>query len=222
MAVDTPARIAVLGAGPTGLEAALYARFLGYEVDVYERGGICENVLNWGHVRLFSPFRLNRSTLGLSAIRAQTHDWVPPDDEALLTGRETVEQYLRPLAETDLLAGSVHEQTEVLAIGRAGSLKGDLVGDDSRSDTSFRILTRGARGEERVGSADVVIDAQQRVYVASSSGLVVYRYDGDWPTEASFPVAGEMDVWIMGGTGALQGTYSLSGGVVSQSAYPGT
>lgn len=46
--------------------------------------------------------------------------------------------------------------------------------------------------------------------------------DGDWPTEASFPVADEMNAWIMGGVASLQGTYSLSGGVVSQSAYPGT
>jgi len=38
MALDPPARIAVLGAGPIGLEAALYGRFLGYDVDVYERG----------------------------------------------------------------------------------------------------------------------------------------------------------------------------------------
>ena len=38
MAVDTPAKIAILGAGPIGLEAALYDRYLGYEVDVFERG----------------------------------------------------------------------------------------------------------------------------------------------------------------------------------------
>ncbi len=159
MSVDTPARIAVLGAGPTGLEAAIYARFLGYDVDVYERGQICENITRWGHVRLFSPFRMNRSALGLSAIRAQAHDWAPPDDGAMLTGRETLEQYFLPLAQTDLLGENVHEQTEVISVGRAGSLKGDQVGDDSRSETSFRILTRGADGEERVSSADVVIDA---------------------------------------------------------------
>ena len=45
MAIDTPARIAVLGAGPIGLEAALYARFLGYDVDVYERGKVADRNL---------------------------------------------------------------------------------------------------------------------------------------------------------------------------------
>jgi len=33
-------RLAVLGAGPIGLEMALYARRLGYPVTVYERGRV--------------------------------------------------------------------------------------------------------------------------------------------------------------------------------------
>ena len=159
MAIDTPARIAVLGAGPIGLEAALYARFLGYDVDIYERGGPCENILGWGRVRLFSPFGLNRSTLGLAAIRAQTPTWEAPDDEALLTGRQTVERYFLPLSQTDLLAESLHEKTEVVAIGREDRLKGDLVGDASRADTSFCILTCDGNGKEHTHSSDVVIDA---------------------------------------------------------------
>jgi len=37
--------------------------------------------------------------------------------------------------------------------------------------------------DETIGTAaSVVVDAQDRVYVASSSSLVVYRYEGDWPT----------------------------------------
>ncbi|MEX0711597.1 MAG: NAD-binding protein, partial [Pirellulales bacterium] len=71
MAIDTPARIAVLGAGPIGLEAALYGRYLGYDVDVYERGGVARNLLDWGHVRLFTPFGGNRTALALAALAAQ-------------------------------------------------------------------------------------------------------------------------------------------------------
>src|SRR3954462_6310140 len=40
---DVP-RIAVLGAGPVGLEAALYARALSLPVAVYERGRVAEHV----------------------------------------------------------------------------------------------------------------------------------------------------------------------------------
>ncbi len=44
MAVDTPATIAVIGAGPIGLEAALYARFLGYDVRIYERDAVARSL----------------------------------------------------------------------------------------------------------------------------------------------------------------------------------
>ena len=93
MAVDTPARIAVLGAGPIGLEAALYARFLGYDVNIYERGNVADNILRWGHVRMFSPFGMNRSTLGLAALRAQDESYQPPGDEEFLTGLEYLDRY---------------------------------------------------------------------------------------------------------------------------------
>ena len=47
MSVETPAKLAILGAGPIGLEAALYARFLGYEVEVFDRGAVAEHVRRW-------------------------------------------------------------------------------------------------------------------------------------------------------------------------------
>jgi hypothetical protein len=159
MAVDTPARIAVLGAGPIGLEAALYARFLGYDVDVFERGRVCEHLLQWGHVRLFSPFGLNRSTLGLAALHAQCDTWQPPDDASLLTGRDLAEGYYLPLAQSDLLVDHIQQQTEVLAIARDGLLKGDQIGDPERREVDFRILTRDANGQEKTSTAAVVIDA---------------------------------------------------------------
>ena len=36
--VESPASIAIIGAGPVGIEAALYGRFLGYDVDIYDIG----------------------------------------------------------------------------------------------------------------------------------------------------------------------------------------
>jgi len=162
MAIDTPARIAVLGAGPIGLEAALYARYLGYEVDIYEHGRVAENILQWGHVRMFSPFELNRSPLGLAALKAQDPSWQAPADDAYLTGREFAEQYLIPLTQSDLLVDGLHLQTEVLSIGRDGLLKGELAKDEAREEHEFRILLRGLsaddHGRERIATADAVID----------------------------------------------------------------
>lgn len=158
MAVDTPARIAVLGAGPIGLEAALYARYLGYDVDIYERGRAAENLLGWGHVRLFTPWRMNVTPLGLAALSAQDESWQPAADEAILTGRELAEAYFIPLANSDLLIDGLQLGVEVLAVGREGLLKQDQVEDELRIDAPFRILLREASGLERLATADVVID----------------------------------------------------------------
>lgn len=163
MAMETPARIAVIGAGPIGLEAALYARYLGYDVDVYEQHRVADNLLRWGHVRMFSRFGLNRSPLGLAALKAQNPTWQPPADDELLSGRQFAARYLIPLAQSDLLADSVHEQTAVVAIGREGLIKGELAGDESRDEPGFRLLVTSTNplehGRQRFATADVVIDA---------------------------------------------------------------
>lgn len=163
MAIETPARIAVIGAGPVGLEAALYARYLGYEVDIYERGRVADHVLRWGHVRMFTPFGENRSTLGLAALRAQDPSWTAPDDSALLTGREFAKRYLLQLAASDLLADGIREHSEVIAIGRDGPSKGQLLGQEARGESELRLLVRsmGSDGHshEEYALADAVIDA---------------------------------------------------------------
>ncbi|MDP7016084.1 MAG: hypothetical protein QGG36_09810 [Pirellulaceae bacterium] len=163
--MDTPARIAILGAGPIGIEAALYARFLGYQVDVLERGDVAAHVRRWGHVRMFSPFQLNSSPLGLNALNAQRPDFQAPAADALLTGGEWVDQYLQPLTETDLLADCIHTGLEVRAVGRREWIKTDSPGAAERGDDQFRTLTQrcGAGGEpvcggEREWTSDIVID----------------------------------------------------------------
>ena len=159
MAIDTPARIAIIGGGPVGLEAALYARFLGYDVDIYERGRACEHLMALGHVRLFTPWRMNVSPLGVAALRAQDTDWSAAEDDALLTCRELVDRYFLPLAQSDLVIDGLHEGCEVVAVGKEDSLKGDLHGDEARGDEMFRLLVRSADGQERIAAADVVLDA---------------------------------------------------------------
>jgi hypothetical protein len=148
MAVETPAKIAIFGAGPIGLEAALYARFLGYDVDIYERGQVAENVLRWGHVRMFSPFGMNCSPLGLAALQAQDPSYEPPGNSELLTGREYANRYLLPISRTDLLADHLKLDTTILSVNHEDLLKGELVGDPERADYDFRILSLDAAGHE--------------------------------------------------------------------------
>ena len=96
---DTP-RIAVLGAGPIGLEAALYARSLQLPVTVYERARVGEHLRRWGHVRLFSPFGMNVTPLGRAALLADNARRDFPADADCVTGREHVARYLEPLAQS--------------------------------------------------------------------------------------------------------------------------
>lgn len=179
MAVDTPARIAVLGAGPIGLEAALYARYLGYDVAIYERGQVAENLLRWGHVRLFTPWRMNVSPLGVAALSAQDETWRPRDDDSLLTGRQLAEAYFLPLAHSDLLVDHLHLGAEVIALGREGLLKTDVVDEETRINAPFRILVRDASGVEGIATADVVIDA------TGTYG------NHNWAGQAGIPAVGE-------------------------------
>lgn len=162
MAIDTPAKLAILGAGPIGLEAALYARFLGYDVIVLEQGRVCEHIHQWGHAKLLTSFADNCSPLGLAAIEAQDENYQPPASDAVLTGRQWFEQYLQRLAETDLLSEHIFTNTRVLGVGKEQVRKVDLESDlppgDERGDWPFRILVRDEAGNERIEMADGVLD----------------------------------------------------------------
>lgn len=151
-------RIAVLGAGPVGLEAALYARRLDLPVTVYERGRIAEHWQRWGHVRLFSPFSMNATPVGRAAIKAEhaRHDF--PADSACVTAKQHVEAYLQPLSQVDALRDALRLGVEVLHIGRQGFLKHDAPGDARRGKQPFRLIVRGPDKKEVVEEADVVLD----------------------------------------------------------------
>jgi thioredoxin reductase len=155
--MDAP-RIAILGAGPIGLEAALYARHLNFPVEIYERGRVAEYLHRWGHVRLFSPFGMNVTPLGLAAIRADDaqHDF--PAESTCTTGREHLAAYLEPLAKTSLLRDQIHLDTQVLQVSRRGLLKNDSPGDGKRGHQPFRLLVRENKNREKIVEADVVLD----------------------------------------------------------------
>jgi thioredoxin reductase len=158
MAKNTAPRIAVLGAGPIGLEAALYARSLQMPVAVYERGRVGEHLQRWGHVRLFSPFGMNCTPLARAAIRADKSKHEFPADGDCVTGKEHLAAYLEPLSKADLLQDCLRTETHVVSIGRRGFLKEEMPGDARRGQQPFRLLLRDAKKAERIEEADVVVD----------------------------------------------------------------
>lgn len=151
-------RIAVLGAGPIGLEAALQAAHAGFPVTVYERGDVSESIWQWGHVRLFTPFGMNSTPLGLDVIRKEHPQHQLPGPHDLITGNEYRDAYLIPLTVTAKLADAVLTKTQVVSIGRGGILKTDSLTDPKRATTPFRLLLRDNNGAERFAEADIVLD----------------------------------------------------------------
>jgi thioredoxin reductase len=151
-------RLAILGAGPVGLEAALYAATLNLPFTVYERGRVGEHLQQWGHVRLFTPFGLNVTPLGRSRILTENPQVKLPDDNACVTGREHVTAYLEPLARSALLRDHVKFGQTVLHVARKGCLKDDGTGDPKRGQQPFRLVVREGNNGERVEEADVVLD----------------------------------------------------------------
>src|SRR5262245_40373678 len=149
-------RIAILGAGPIGLEAALYARSLHHPVAIFERGQAGEYWQRWGHVRLFSPFGANSTPLGRAAVLADDPSHEFPASDACVTGKEHRAAYLVPLSKATALEGCLKSETAVLKVGRHGFLKDD---DDPRRATQpFRLLTRDTKNRERIEEAEIVLD----------------------------------------------------------------
>jgi thioredoxin reductase len=148
--------IAIIGAGPVGLAAAAAAHTRGLPFVVLEAGDQAgAAVAEWGHVRLFSPWRYlvdaAASSL-LQAPRALDPGWSEPDLEMLPTGAQLVEHYLLPLAATSQLAPHIRYRAPVAAISR---FEMDRVRSAGRPAAPF--VVRLADGSEVLAGA--VIDA---------------------------------------------------------------
>src|SRR5258708_28626360 len=85
--------VVIIGAGPVGLAAAAHLVRKGETPLLFEAGAtVGASMLQWGHVRLFSPWRyvLDQQAEVLLA----NQGWQVPDLEACPTVRVGVEQYL--------------------------------------------------------------------------------------------------------------------------------
>ncbi len=169
------------GAGPIGLEAALYARYLGYDVQVLEQDRVAARLRTPADLRMPSPFQELSTPLGLAALQAQDPDYKPPAPDAMLTGRQWIEQYLEPLANTDLVAdhlhcGSTALEITILSAAQEGvhdaasePTAGTMDVDEPDADAAeedledslrdrFQIAVRAPDGSESARTADIVLD----------------------------------------------------------------
>lgn len=152
----TTRRLAILGAGPIGLEAALAAAEAGIPFTLYEAApAVGGNVAAWQHVRLFTPWRMNVSE------RMRRHLELGEDalsETDCPTGGELLAELLQPLAELPEVRPHVRLGTRVLAIGREGLLKHEEIASAERAGRRFRLLLRDGEGREWNEHADWVLD----------------------------------------------------------------
>lgn len=146
--------IAIVGAGPVGLAAAAHLVKRGATPIVLEAGGsVGASVLQWGQVRIFSPWKYDIDAAAGELLEAS--GWIAPDGEAYPTGRELVERYLVPLAATGPLASQIQLRHRVRSVARQGFDKMKTAG---REDAPFALTVDTPDGEREL-LARAVIDA---------------------------------------------------------------
>ena len=148
--------LVIVGAGPVGLAAAAQAEARGLSTLVLEAGESAgAAVLDWGHVRLFSPWSELVDPVAAKLLAAS--GWTGPDPTAYPTGREWVEAYLAPLAEVLATRPGVEIRYghRVVGVARAGRDRLVAVG---RAEVPFGVHVEAA-GSHDVLTAAAVIDA---------------------------------------------------------------
>lgn len=179
--MESPATIAIIGAGPLGIEAALYARFLGYHVSIFEARRVAHRMLDWHDRPLEYPVSSVTTSLGIAALKAQDPEYLQPDPNRVFTGKEYAQEYLLPLAKTDLIFDEIHFLSPVVDVSRfrsrelPESQQYDQFDWQNRCNDEFRILVEGRHRGAWVSRADCIIDCRglgpSRVGLGPAGGL---------------------------------------------------
>jgi hypothetical protein len=155
VAIDTPAKLGIIGAGPTGLETCLYARFLGYEVLLFESDVAGHR---WDSDESLGNFGDFSSTLGRAAIVAQDFKQPLPLLTQRVTRRQWRDLYLLPLAECDLIVDSLLQGQKVVRVSKE-HLNGNEVTGFDRGGYDFIVETIDGSGAKQCHAVDALVDA---------------------------------------------------------------
>jgi thioredoxin reductase len=146
--------VVIIGAGPVGLAAAAHVLARNLTPLVLEAGPrIGAGIRQWGHVRLFSPWRYAVDSAARQLLSRQ--GWTMPPADQYPTGDDVVNDYLEPLAATPELAPHVRLHTRVTAVAK---VNGDRMKDAGRDDAAFVVRVQTEFGEADL-LARAVIDA---------------------------------------------------------------
>lgn len=147
--------IAIIGAGPVGLAAAAHLTLRNLPFIIFEAGNtVAANVLDWAHVRVFSPWKYNIDKAARQLLDAS--GWLPPNDDELPTGRELYEYYFKPLSLLPSIAAHLHTKSKIMAVGRKNR---DKLKSWGREDVPFVLQVHHKQKGVQYVEARAVIDA---------------------------------------------------------------
>jgi hypothetical protein len=171
----------IIGGGPVGIEAAIYARFLGYFVSIFESRRVGHRMLDWHDRPLALPVSQVTTPLGHAAIAAQNPEYQRPDPNRIFTGREYAEEYLIPLAKTDLLFDDIHFLSPVADVSRIRTHRRDPIHLQDRCNDEFRVLVQGQHRGPWIARGDCVIDCRghsiEPIGMGPGGGLAIGERD---------------------------------------------
>lgn len=158
--VESPATIAIIGAGPTGIETALYGRFLGYDVLIFDTGRPARHTKRWHQRPIKAGIDRLTTPLGWAALKAQDERASKPADDTHWNGQQFEAEYLTPLAKTDLLYDNVYFNSSVVSISRLNHRRSDLRDLQERCNDEFYLTVHSRDRGMYTARADVVVDCR--------------------------------------------------------------
>jgi Pyridine nucleotide-disulphide oxidoreductase len=146
--------VAIIGAGPVGLAASSQLLSRGLEPIIFEAGEAPgASVRDWGHVRVFSPWRYNIDPVAADLLKRR--GWIAPRAGDYPTGAQIVADYIEPLAAVPAISSRLHLGSRVTRVSRHHI---DKLKDAGREEAPFELTVQRAGVEER-HLARAVIDA---------------------------------------------------------------
>ncbi|MDM5219346.1 NAD(P)-binding domain-containing protein [Peribacillus sp. NJ11] len=146
--------VAIIGGGPVGLAAAAHLLKKGEKFIVLEAGdSVGSSMLEWGHVRMFSPWQYNIDKAAKELL--ENAGWTSPNEEALPTGRELVEEYLLPLSNLPEIKEQIILQAKVVGVAKKAH---DKLKTGKRDTVPFQLYVE-VNGDTKVIEAKAVIDS---------------------------------------------------------------
>ena len=173
--------VAIIGAGPIGLAAAIHLVDKGETPIVFEAGdAVGASVRQWSHVRLFSPWKYLVDPTMRRML--EQSGWAMPDEETLPTGGQLIEELVEPISKLPSIQPLIRLNQRVVAITRRGF---DKVKSTDRNIAPFELVVRDANGTPARILVRAVIDASGTWTSPNPMGAGGIEADGEFDISRS-------------------------------------